>query len=513
MMSRVTQPYLVQQITPDRDLTATLTLVKYDAAVYTADVAGLPSWSPGFGDDLVNTTNLAVTNLTATHSLRFENRYPVNDFVLNWDLSGFGYDHADVYVTYAGGKKEFLGSTPYQTYRVIVDLGTNPERLGYVKFEVLPISVTGINGTGASAVGEVVRDTVAPFDPQGFTVNLQDMTTVIFWDQSVDVDIDYYELRYSPDVVTGSWNASQLVEYLPYNVIRTSVGSRTGVYFLQATDTSGNKSGIVWQRTTVEYLPNVNQILSVNDAPGGWGGSMSNTELVNGHIQLVGDFGAIADYGYYYFNGFVDLTDIYEVRVSSKLLGHGVHATDLMVDWTPMAEARPLSMANASDWNIRLEYRTANQVEVMDDWLTLDDPICNPLQEDYTQGYWSVWRPLEVSDITARLIQFRVKMESFNTDVRPVLIDGLVEVDAVDRIWRKNNIPVPVGGVRVLYDPPFMDKPTVAVSMEATTAIRYEMTNLNRQGFDIKLFDATAAVAGQIDVSALGMGREKLNSI
>jgi hypothetical protein len=106
-------------------------------------------------------------------------------------------------------------------------------------------------------------------------------------------------------------------------------------------------------------------------------------------------------------------------------------------------------------------------------------------------------------------------MESFNPDVRPIMIDGLVEVDAVDRTWRKNDIDVPIGGTRILYNPPFMDKPTVAINMENTTAVRYEITNSNRSGFDIRLFDtvARAEVAGQIDVSALGMGREKSTSI
>jgi hypothetical protein len=339
------------------------------------------------------------------------------------------------------------------------------------------------------------------------------MTTSIFWDMNKDPDIDHYELRYSPDVMTGNWNTSLMVEILPYTVNRTSVGSRTGIYFLQATDTSGNKSEIVWQRTTVEYLPNVNQIFSINDAPGGWQGSFSDTELVGGNVQLIDVDGAVIEAGYYYFHAFLDLTDIYEVRVSSKLLAHGIHLKDEMVYWTPLSDVRPLVRANSSDWNVRLEYRTIDQIEVMDNWATLDDAICNPLEENY-ENYWSVWRPIEVGDVTARLLQFRVLMESFNPDVRPSMVDGLVEVDAVDRIWRKNDIAVPIGGTRVIYDPPFIAKPTIAISLENTTAVQYEIATSDRTGFNIKLFDPSKVeVIGQIDVSALGMGREKTTSI
>jgi hypothetical protein len=512
MYENVTQPYLVKQITPASDMTATLTLVKYDPALYID--GNVPEWKPGFGDDMINTTDVAVVGLAATTNLVYHFRYPFCQFNLVWQHSGFPADTYYIIARNQDGVQRAIGETKQDFFTWELDVVRDIGWTGIVRFEVIPLTATGLQGRAATVEALTLEDSKSPNDITGFTVNIQDMTTSIFWDANTDIDIKHYELRYSPDVITGNWKASQLVDYLPYDVTRTSVGSRTGIYFLQSTDTSGNKSNIVWQRTTIEYLPSVNQIFEVNDANTGWNGSFSDTELVAGNVQLVGEYGDVAEAGYYYFHGFLDLTDIYEVRISSKLIAYGIHGRDEMVYWTPIAEAKPLARANAADWNVRLEYRTVDQVEVMDNWPTLDDAICNPLEEDY-ENYWSVWRPIEVGDVTARLLQFRVLMESFNFDVRPILIDGLVEVDAVDRTWRKNDVSVPIGGTRILYDPPFMAKPTLAINMENTTAVRYEITNHNRSGFDIRLYDtvARAEVAGQIDVSALGMGREKTTSI
>ena len=48
---------------------------------------------------------------------------------------------------------------------------------------------------------------------------------------------------------------------------RTTVGARTGSYGIVAVDTSGNKSNPVFLRTSVEDLPNLNIIQSIDDAP------------------------------------------------------------------------------------------------------------------------------------------------------------------------------------------------------------------------------------------------------
>jgi hypothetical protein len=89
-----------------------------------------------------------------------------------------------------------------------------------------------------------------------------------------------------------------------------------------------------------------------------------------------------------------------------------------------------------------------------------------------------------------------------------------VEVDVKDRIDRFSDLAVPVGGLTVNFDPAFMDIPTLAITTENSVATSKEITNKSRTAFTVKLFNESgAAVAGQIDVLALGYGRERQASI
>jgi hypothetical protein len=119
-----------------------------------------------------------------------------------------------------------------------------------------------------------------------------------------------------------------------------------------------------------------------------------------------------------------------------------------------------------------------------------------------------------VGDFTGRLFQFRIRVQSFNPYVKAVVDDGLIEVDVKDRIDRFSDLLVPVGGLTINFDPAFMETPTLAVTTENSTATSKEIINKSRTAFTIKLFDeAGANVAGQIDVLALGYGRERQASI
>jgi hypothetical protein len=130
-------------------------------------------------------------------------------------------------------------------------------------------------------------------------------------------------------------------------------------------------------------------------------------------------------------------------------------------------------------------------------------------------GDWSEWRTLTVSDVTAKYIQFRIKITSRDKNLRVILTDGHVELDAADWIFRKNDIAVPPTGYDITYIPAFMDKPVIAVSIEgSTTALNYKATNQTRHGCHIELLDEHGTpVAGHCDLSALGQGRQRATSI
>lgn len=513
IMDRVVQPYLVQSIVPGADLTAEITMCKYVPEVYKADQGAIPPWNPGFGDDLINTAGIKVVNLTAKQEIIHIDRNPFNKITLNWNIDGFNAGETDVYYSIDGAPQIFLGSTDNITEQMLIDLLKQPQFVNKpVVFEVIPHSKSGVQGTSAKVTITPLPDTTRPLDIEGFSVNIQDMLVEIFWDQPKDKDIDHFECRYSPDPVNGSWNASQLIGLLPHNITKTSAGARTGKYFLQAIDTSGNRSNIAWQRTTVERLPNVNQIKVVNDQPLAWPGALSGVvKDAAGRIISAGNFGSVNPVGYYYYKDFIKFDAVYEVRVRSKIVGYGIHTDDIMAKWIPISIAKPLAKSSSAQWNAQLQVRTSDDSIVMADW----KPTASAKPLNAVTNSWSEWRNITVSDETAKVMQFRVKMESFDPDIKVVMVDGRVEVDAADWIWRSNDVAIPAVGKDIVYSTPFMDAPVVSVTIDGSTTItHYEVTLKTRNGFHLKLLDqSNTAVAGQVDLAALGQGRQRLRSI
>jgi hypothetical protein len=506
--NRVSTKYIVSSITPGGDFSATLNMVKYVPEIYDADTGGVPAWNPILSNDLINISNLQVTNLqVSAQTFYYVDRQPWAKFNLTWGFSGFPASHYEVEVLTADGKTQVIGPVNEQNLEWVLNLLANSNKVGQVQFTVIPYTQGGLKGISASVTTTVKADTTAPAPVLEFAVNVQDMTIQIWWEKSPDEDIDFHEIRYSPDPVNGKWAASQLVAVVPYNMTRISVGARTGLYFIQSIDTSGNRSIIQSRRTTVEMLPNINLIHTINDKLGGWQGNLSGVQVVGTTIQSTGAFGQVTKLGYYYYKSLLDLGEICEVRLSSKIEAHGATDIDIMDKWTPLSIARPLACANSSQFNAILEYRVANKVTVMADW-TPKIAVAVPIGG--AGSGWSEWRPITVGDITGRIVQFRVKMESFDPHVRPVLDNGLIEIDVVDRVWKSHDVAIAATGTRINFDPAFIYVPTLAITVDDGTAIRYVVENRTAEGVDVKLFDnGNKQIAGRVDVAALGWGRKR----
>lgn len=509
---RVVKPYIVSQVAPSLDLTASLTLLPYIAGVYDADIGDLPEWAPDISDDLINATNLAIKYVkSGGQKFKYVDRMPYGNFVITWEVNEPAL--ASLYVlviTTADGEQETITGITNKRYEYSIDLVNNPTKYGNVKFEVTPFTAGGIPGTPGSTVDVIAPDRTAPKGVNWFLVNVQDMNIAISWEPPQEPDIMEYEIRYSPLVIGAQWNASQLIGKFPHNVTRTMVGARTGTYGIIVRDTSNNVSNLVGKRSTIETLPNINLIDTMNDAPQ-WAGTFGGIVLEGGSPTSAGDWGSVSPEGFYYYKTIFDAGYVYELRIVSKIKSHGAQFDDLMINWVPLASAIPLSSAQSSQFNTMLEVRTSNEVSFIKDWVPIASAI--PIGGANINA-WSPWRPCEVGDFTGRLFQFRLRMQSFDPYVKAVVDDGLIEIDVRDRIDRFNDLIVSSTGLTVNFDPAFMEPPTLAITTENSQAVRYEITNKSRIGFDIDLFDETGkAVAGQIDVLALGYGREKPTSI
>ena len=506
--ARVVKAYIVAQISPGQDLSATLTLLPYVSAVYDADIGMLPAWQPEISNDLINASNLSITSVVSGGQiLSYVDRMPEGKFVVTWSVSNERLVSAyGLNVIFADGSREIFTGISNKFFEYKLDLVRHPSRYGNVTFEVTPFTAGGIAGKKGSTIDVIAPDRSPPETVNWFLVNVQDMNIALSWEPPKEPDILEYELRYSPMVMGARWSSSQVIGKFPHNVTRTMVGARTGTYGIIVRDTSGNMSNVAGKRTTIEKLPNINLLESINDYPN-WGGTLAGSELDGGSPSSSGDWGYVVPECFYYYESIFDAGSVYELRIVSKLQAHGSRLEDFMISWVPLSSMRGLSSVKSSQFSATLEVRTANEANFIKDWTPID--VAKPIG-GVNLDAWSEWRPCEVGDFTGRLFQFRIRLQSFDGYVKSVIDDGLIEIDVRDRIDSFSDLPVPQAGLTVNFDPAFMEPPTLAITTENSQATRYDVSNKTRTSFDVNLFDENGnAVSGQIDVLALGYGREK----
>jgi hypothetical protein len=363
-------------------------------------------------------------------------------------------------------------------------------------------------------------DTTVPLNVTGFAVNITGNSQVdIFWHHSASPDVAYYELRYSPDLVSASYDQSAHLARIDWNVNRVAVGARTGTYFIRVVDTSGNASPPQALRASVERLPDLNLVRELNDAPA-WNGKLFNVVLGSvagvgaNSPMLAGAPGSAASIGYYELASVFDAGQIEELRLISAIKGQGLRNVGGV--WTPIVTGAAGQDSLSGEYSYWLEVSTSDRMTVMADWTPLSNPIAAPIAGAGIG--WQPWRRVESVDVTGRLYRFRVAMVSSNPDVNVMLISGKVLIDVMERAISFKDVAITnaAGGVRVDFVPPFRSAPAIAVTIDGNaSAVQYEVVSKTSSNVTIRLIDMVtkAPVAGQIDVSAIGEGRVRTQPI
>jgi hypothetical protein len=385
-------------------------------------------------------------------------------------------------------------------------------------FVIQVISIYGIPGEEAEIEFSVLRDTTPPAAPEGFFVNIVGNTNAdIAWIASQSIDVDRYELRYTPNVDSPRWEAAEHLATVGYDVTGYQTNARTGSYLLQVIDTSGNKSEVLIQRTTVAELPDMNVVEVIEESPDWLGKKIyfgtEGGRLITEDAPYTGgdEFGA-EPYreSFYYYAEQVDLGDIYETRITAKLEAYGQLGNTFMVDWNPLSSVDPIAgVEENEDWDCWVEYRAGTNADVIADWPTMAeiDPIAGNVADD-----WTPWRRFLAADVTARFLQFRIIARGYHPEAEVSVIQSRVEVDMPDRYWTKADVPVAVGGTSINIDPPFRHIEAISVTVDGNDYnVRAVVSDKDPAGFKVTLIDQPSgdSVAGQVDVFVSGYGIQR----
>jgi hypothetical protein len=141
-----------------------------------------------------------------------------------------------------------------------------------------------------------------PDDVADFDITVRGESVFLSWTPNDDIDLDHYEVRFSPKTAGATWGES--IPMLPNpgkNSEGASYPSNIGTYLIKAADRRGNKSvsasAVV---TTIGEIAGLNVIKTIDEHVD-WGGAHNNTGISDsGNLRLdsaktIGDWDLISN--------------------------------------------------------------------------------------------------------------------------------------------------------------------------------------------------------------------------
>lgn len=384
---------------------------------------------------------------------------------------------------------------------------TNP---GEYKLRVRSLTVTGLRSPWRELVVALQGLLRPPADITDLRITVNAGQLTLWWPPVPDLDLDHYEVRFSPRLTGATWASAQVViDRVSAGVNTAMLPARRGTYLVRAVDTSGIYSlNAVSGTSEIADLDSYNAVEVVEEGPA-WAGERVNVSAALGQLQLdsrnrMADWGTLSEVitmaygtsgveeeGWYYAAEIVDMGHVYTARLTSEILAFGYDILGTMASWVTLASVDRLADVDPSQWGLTLEVSQSS----------------TPQPDAPTD--WTAWAPLTIGEHTARAFRFRLHLQSFAPAVTPSVSQMRIVVDMPDRVAGGNDLLCPAEGIRIAFQPSFMVRPSLAVDAQGlAVGDRKLVTNIDDTGFDLRFFDSSGSgVSRTFDYLAKGYGR------
>ena len=354
---------------------------------------------------------------------------------------------------------------------------------------VKAINTLGVSSTYTSASRTIIGGIAPPADVEDFACNIIGGDAHLSWTQISDLDLAYYQIRYSTQTSGASWaNSVSLVEKVARPATSVTVPARVGSYLIKAVDKNGNlSSNETIIATNVVAIGNYNAIATQTESPT-FSGTKTNVFVSDNALRLdseelfdsaIGDFDDATGFfdsgltafdlyatGNYLFSNPVDIGGVYTTRVTASIAQTSDNLDDLFDSRT----------GNFDDAGSNFDGDTPANCNAHLEIALSDDNIT------YTS-----FRNFVVGDYTARYYKFKLVLTSFDLSSTPVITALTVNIDAPDRIFSGNDLTSGAGTYTVTFTNPFYSA-NYAVGITAQslgTGNFYDITSKTISGFGI----------------------------
>ncbi len=502
-MSRVAMECIVKSVQPSNDLEATLELINYAPAIYTAETETIPPYDPLLTDISKLRPN-EVQSLQSTLTDTVINRYHYLSVGLSWVPSIGVTPHGYAIYEQQGTQWNLIGQTKdcvffaYKDLKIIETDGTPIDLIG--KTKRFAVSAIGFAGTridpsiAAQVSVEIIGDAERPPAPTTCDLNVVGDTTFINWTPSPVNDIDRYEIRYSPEIINATWNDAVPLKTSSWEATGTSVPSRIGSYFIKVVDTTGNKSsallaGVITENPNADDLL-VNTIVESPTFPGELFGA-----IVDEDAYLTLDYTKTDSHGFfgeYLFKDSINMGSKMALRlVDTSSCTHGASGNKIFM----------------SEWGLLSDLDSMTAAAKMREVVKGGGVEVNGWFDTFVQVDGGDWQRLTSGTFVGTEFKFKIQMHCKTVDEHIFIGNASIAAYAPSRIESKNNLAIPVAGLSVKFDQPFFEAPSVTLNIDDQQSGDYWIvSNKTAEGFTINAKNADAAVARQMDFIARGVG-------
>jgi len=342
--------------------------------------------------------------------------------------------------------------------------GLNHRVLNVIDQNVYDVRVKAVSSIGSSSTYVTAQRTIIgaiepPEDVTDFSCNIVGQEAHLSWSQVSDLDLAYYQIRYSTVTDgTGDWaNSVSLVTKVSRPATSISVPARAGTYLIKAVDKLGNfSSNATAIISNVTDVINHNAVATQSEHPD-FLGTNTNTIIANDSIRLdsselfdsgSGNFDdettrffdsgvTNADFfatGNYEFADVIDIGAKHTARITATLSQTSDNPDDLFDNRSGLFDVAPSNFDGDTPANCDAHLEIA----------TSDDDVT-----------YTAFQNFVIGNYTARYYKFRVFLTSRDLSSTPVVNEVTVTIDMPDRIFSGNDITSGAGTYTVTFTNPF----------------------------------------------------------
>ena len=296
---------------------------------------------------------------------------------------------------------------------------------------VKAVNTLGVSSTYVTATRTIIGAIEPPSDIEDFSCNIINGEAHLSWEQIPDLDLAYYQIRYSTLTSGATWqNSVSLVEKVSRPATSIVVPARVGSYCIKAVDKLGNFSiNETIIETNVATIGNFNSITTQSEHPN-FTGTKTNLTLSDNAVRLTN----LNSDGIYDFASVIDIGAIHTSRVTATLAQFAENPSELFDSESGLFDSKSGSFDGNSPSNSNAHL----EIAISDDNVT-----------------YTAFKNFVIGDYTARYLKFRLFLISRDGVTTPVVNQTTVTIDMEDRIFSGNDITSGAGTKTVAFTNPY----------------------------------------------------------